>query len=257
MKIRHQELQAELAETNYPFEPYCTLSNDKLEIPQDVFEDFRLYPSHLMGPFHLSVIEVLESGVRLWFGNADLAQAMYASWDLPVTDGSINVYDQYNRLCGLIVSSVDGLTLLGSYPEGQYNFDSAATTVCSRCVLPTAASTVSGFVLSDGSVVSGQVWLLGEDGVILSTASSGSQTTIRVDVVGDPLFLQKLCENVDLFNPTNPIRSVKVVNGEQEFVCYPDSLGNLSITQNNHEAPDTALRVRPTADGLVFRVEGS
>lgn len=257
MKIRHQELQAELSDTNYPFEPYCTLSNGQFEIPRDVFEDFRLYPSHLEGPFYLSVIEVFESDVRVWFGNQDVSQALYASWDLPVAESSINVYDQYNRICGLIVSSVDGLTLLGSYPAGRYDFDFASSTVCSRCVLPTAASTVSGFVLPDGSVASGQVWLLGEDGVILSTASSGGQTTVRVDIVGDPLFLQKLCENVDLFNPTNPIRSIKVVNGEQEFVCYPDSLGNLSITQNNHDAPDTALRVYPTADGLVLRVEGS
>ena len=106
------------------------------------------------------------------------------------------------------------------------------------------------------------MWLVGEDGVVLRTElttdkDGNSVEVLRLDVVGDPLYLQRLCNPEELFSPVNPIRTLRVKQGEYTYDCVPDDQGNFTIQMNDSLAADAALRVRTTPAGIVITVEGS
>jgi hypothetical protein len=91
------------------------------------------------------------------------------------------------------------------------------------------------------------VWLIGEDGVVLRK----DENAIRVDIVGDPLFKRKLCTttggNIELFVTPNFVRTVNGIK--------PDEYGNFTITANNELAGDTILRIYPDAANNVVKIE--
>ena len=77
---------------------------------------------------------------------------------------------------------------------------------------------------------------------------------IRVDVVGDPLFRRRLCEGV--FTTPNFLRTITARQDCREVICEGDESGNILISVGSQDSPDTVLRVRATADGLVFETVG-
>jgi len=128
--------------------------------------------------------------------------------------------------------------------------------------MPIPAPGVTGFKLDNGDILTGKVWFVGEDGVVLSTElSTDAQNNvielIRVDIVGDSLYLQKLCNPEDLYSPVNPIKTIRIVNDTYTYDCEPDEQGNFNIQMNDSLAADAALRVRTTDEGIVITVEGS
>jgi hypothetical protein len=125
--------------------------------------------------------------------------------------------------------------------------------------MPAPDPGVTGFKLADGSILTGKVWLVGEDGVVLQSSlpTEDSLGEIRVNIVGDPLYLQRLCIDAQLFTAVNPVRVIRIINNGYTFDCHPDDHGNFTITVNNSLAADAAMRIRPTVEGLVIEVEGS
>jgi len=53
------------------------------------------------------------------------------------------------------------------------------------------------------------------------------------------------------------VRILRVVNGENTYDCLPDVQGNFNLQMNDDMAPDAALRIRTTAEGIIINVEGS
>lgn len=80
---------------------------------------------------------------------------------------------------------------------------------------------------------------------------------LRIDVVGDPLFLQRLCNPEELFTPVNPVRIIRIKQGDYTYDCEPDEQGNFSLQANDSLAADAALRLLTTPEGIVITVEGS
>ena len=109
--------------------------------------------------------------------------------------------------------------------------------------MPTPEIGVRGLVLEDGTVVSGEVWLVGENGIILTSethdtkqtcaADAVTQNVIRVDAVGDPLFLRKLCDPDELFTTPKFVKTIKIKTGSYEFDYSPDERGYIYIQGND------------------------
>jgi hypothetical protein len=99
---------------------------------------------------------------------------------------------------------------------------------------------VSSFKDELNNTVSGEVWLVGENGVVVRTEGKN----IRVDVVGDPLFKRK----VD--NSFVTPRFIKTING-----IPPDEYGDFKIVSGSYMAGDTILRVYPEPDVPGIRIE--
>ena len=69
--------------------------------------------------------------------------------------------------------------------------------------------------------------------------------------------MQRLCNPDNIFTPVNPVRIIRVVNGENVYDCVPDAQGNFNLQMNDALATDAALRIRTTYEGIVINVEGS
>ena len=120
-----------------------------------------------------------------------------------------------------------------------------AAEFAATCVTPMPAAGVRGFTTPDGTLFTGDVWLVGEDGVVVREEDGA----VRIDVVGDPLFRRRLCQPVQLF--TTP-RFVKTINGMR-----PDARGDFKITAGRALAADTVLRVyTDDTGGITFEAVG-
>jgi len=261
--IRYAEFLASLETTKYPFIPTASLSNGDVTFLEGTFLDAHIYPVGGAGRYYLSQVTVTSTSFTIFVGDGNNAQLLSGTLSLPLTTGSVRLTDVYGRPGGILVSSVDRLALLAAWGLGIHGFERKQTEFCVTCEMPVPDPGVTGFCLPSGEILTGRVWLVGDDGVILRAEPSTTDKNgnllriVRVDVVGDPLFLQRLCDDASLFQPVNPIRELRVVNGNAVYTCKPDAHGNFNLQMNDALAADAALRVRTTPDGIVINVEGS
>lgn len=260
MTIRHQEFLRELQDTNYPFAANATRTNGVSQLSQTVFTDCSFYPATSVGNLFLSRVIVSTSDLRLVIGDRQTSDLLVGTVAAPVTGNRITLRDKQNRPAGLILSDPTNLGVLFALGLGTHAFTREQTEFCASCHVPLPVPPVAGFQLPDGDIVSGEVWLVGSGGVVVSALPVGSETQVRVDLVGDPLFLQRLC-GISEFNPAVPVRRIRVVNGIEGtppvYECDATPTGNFALQMNNALAANTALRVHTTATGIVIEVAGS
>lgn len=260
--IRHPELLRSLRSTNYPFVPSATLSNGNVFFVEDTFLDAHVYAAAGTSRYFISQVTVQSDKFTIYVGDNTFPLRLKGEVSIPVETSEIRLVDDYGRPGGLLLSAPARLALVSTWGVRTHVFEDHQTELCVNCQIPAAYPGVTGIQTQDGQVTTGKVWLVGEDGVVLRTESYTDKNgqvvpVIRVDIVGDPLNLQRLCNPADLFVPVNPIRVIRVVNGEYTYDCYPDEQGNFNIQMNEGLTPDPALRIRTTPAGIVFSVEGS
>jgi hypothetical protein len=112
-------------------------------------------------------------------------------------------------------------------------------------VIPTPEVGVRGFLTEAGALLTGDVWWVGERGIVVRDDGG----TVRVDVVGDPLFARRLCFPLGLFATPRFIRTIN------RLPPGPD--GDFQVVVGGHDAPDTVLRIYPISPTeLAFEVVG-
>lgn len=244
-RIFYSEWRDEQAGSKYPFADRCPLTTDTgLVLAADTFLDAALFPVNT--PRRLFLTEVRAAGTRTVTlvlgdeGGTELATVEFDPLDPPT---ELALADEYGRPAGLLVSTADRLSGFQTWGFGTHRFGQAAE-FAAACVIPVPGDGVRGFLLADGTLFTGDVWFVGEDGVVVR---EDGENVIRVDLVGDPLFRRRLCEPNDLFATPNFIRTL---NGR-----LPDANGDFKITVNSELAGDTILRVYPTDAGDAVRVE--
>ena len=268
-QIRHPEWRESLEDTKYPFESGATLLNATgKSIPPDIFLDAHLYPIGADANMYLSRVEVTSQKVTLHVGDISSRSIATGTIDFSSPVDSIRLTDSFGRPAGIFVSEASRLGIFRAFGMGTHEFSASASSFVAGVCMPTPQVGVRGVQLEDGSLLAGPVWLVGEDGVVVSretvedpaTCDTPAQTheVIRVDAVGDPLFRRRLCTPKELFSTPSFIKKIKIVNGEDEWLCEPDVHGYFTIQGNDSLAGDAALRVRITPEGnLEFQVEGS
>lgn len=260
-QVRFPEFRAELGPTGYPFSPLATLTNAAGDvIPDGVFLDASLYPVGGREGSYLSAVVVAADEVTLVFGDAGTSARASGKFSRTDPPPEVALYDTAGRPAGVLVSEPARLAAFRGWAEGAHKFDARSAPLVASVCRPVPDSGVTGFS-AGGVAVSGEVWLVGEDGVVLSTSPaddpvSGPVTAVRVDVAGDPLYRRRLCDAGDVFAAPRFVTSIRVVSGPQVFYLRPDEFGDVKLTSHGGAASDTVLRVRTTQAGLVFEAAG-
>lgn len=249
-RILFPEFRDEQSDSKYPFADYATLTSvtGAVQLTGDTFIDATLFPIGAQSRVYISSINVTAQTVTIYLGDdqtAGIAAARYSAVN-PPANGVLAFTDNYGRPAGLIVSSPLRLSTITTWPEGTHTFDIEATEFVSTTHVPAREPGVRGFVTADGRVLTGDVWLIGDAGVVLRRAPTPN--TVRIDVVGIPLFKRFVCEPLDDFAPR---RYLKTING-----CGPDAYGNFTITATGELADDAVLRVYPQNGTITFEAVG-
>jgi hypothetical protein len=247
MRIIHPEFRNENQGSNYPFADTASLiSRDKIVLPPDMFIDASIFPIGGGPRPYISALVVSNRLVTIWIGDPTNAQLASGSFDPLAPPGMIALADRYGRPAGLFVSDPLQLAAAQTWSSGTHTFDVGATEFAASCTIPTPEPGVRGLLAAQGILLTGDAWLVGEQGVVLSKDVDGN---IRVDVVGDPLFARRQCAPVDLFSTP---RVVRTING-----VPPGPDGDFQIAVATLSAPDTVLRIVPRPpDTLLITLVG-
>lgn len=260
-RLINREWRAQNDSTRYPFSSAAELtSRDGRVLIEGTFLDAFLYPVGGREGMYLSRVTLTHQQVTVWVGDADTETRCSGTFDLIRPDGLVRLIDALGRPAGVLVSEPARLGIFQSWGVGDHTFARAASEFCCSCCVPTPEVGLRGLRLPDGTVVTGEVWLVGDDGVVLRTeqevVGGRAVTVVRVDVVGDPLFRRRLCEPDDLFITPSFVKTLRIRHAGGEFDCAPDEYGNVRIAENGSTGVATVLRVRATADGLTISMAG-
>ena len=266
-EIFFPQFRAENGPTKYPFAEHALLTNAAQVIPPETLVDACLYPVGGGARLRLSAVTVTSTTVTLTIGDqadAALASGTFAANAPPA---ALALVDSHDRAAGLLLAATD-FGLFASWGVGAYAFTAAQTEFAATCCLPQPAAGVRGIQLEDGTLLTGDVWLVGDDGVVLSAAEVSApdpQTqvattyqVIRVDVIGDPLFRRRLCgEQTDLFATPQFLKTLTLRDSGQTLVLTPGLNGGVTLGVNNALANDAAMRVRTTEEGVKIEMVGT
>jgi len=244
-RLLYPEFRDQLEHTKYPFSDGVSLVSPTTgqAIDRDTFLDASLYPIGAGARVHISSVAVTSKDIVITIGDtvtADLASAEFDALDPP---DLIRFTDTYGRPAGVIVSESLRLARFSGWSSVTHTFGVLDTEFAASCVIPKPAPGVRGVVNDDEDFTAGDIWLVGDNGVVIRDDGDGN---IRVDLVGDPLFVRKLCVPLGEFNPPSII---KTING-----CAPDEYGYFNLTVGDTQAPDTIMRINPTEDGTALVV---
>jgi hypothetical protein len=222
------------ARLRYPFSDRVSLVNsDGVSIPTELFVDARIHP--IGGEADMFISQISVDGTSITFtisgsGSGELCTGTYDGND-PADD--IALSDAYGRTAGVLISSQEQLSsLVGAYGPGDYEFSLDQTQFAADVCIPMPQVGLTGFVLDDGNLVSGDIYLVGVDGVVLSVEDG----YVRVDAAGDPHALIKACEEEG--SPLPVFCGLKTINE-----ILPNEDGDFKWSPGGNVAEDTVLRV--------------
>lgn len=254
-RILFPEFRDEQADSRYPFADTASLTADTgFALNRTTFIDASLYPINAQVGVHISTITVTADLVTISISDSTgiaLCSGEYSPLNAPAA-GSLSLADQYGRPAGILLSTQTDLALIGGWDLGDHNFELEDAEFVASVVIPAQEPGVRGLLLSTtGELLTGDVWLIGDQGIVLRQTSAG---VIRVDIVGEPLFrrLQCLADDGTPKSAFSPKDFLRTING-----CGPDAFGNFNITVANKSGNDSVLRVYPENDVLRIEAVGS
>jgi len=265
--IRFPEFIRSLEDTKYPFIPSASLTNGTVSLLEGTFLDAHIYAVAGTQRYYLSSVTVTLNKCTITIGDEFTPNVLTGEIAVPFLASTevVRLTDVYGRSGGLLLSDSVRLSLLLSWGTGTQSFERAQTEFCVTSQVPIPDPGITGFRLASGEIATGHVWFLGDDGVILdaerTTTPAGAEIVVfQLHAVGDPLYLQRLCDSVSdnsAFVPVNPIRVIRVIHRDGSYDCTPDEQGNFNIQMNDSLVADPALRIRTTPKGIVLEVAGS
>ena len=244
--------------TGWPFSAAVTPTNSNgYFIPDSTFLDASFYPVGGTVGLYISSISVLNGQVIIVVSDENANNLATGTFPLLNPPSLIEFFDAFNRPAGVIVSDPTRLAVFQAWAVGQQVFTQDQTEFVAEVYQPSPEIGFRGFVLPDGSLLTGDIWIVGDDGVVVRNDPGNPQPVVRVDAVGDPLFARRLCEPENLFVTPRFVQKIRIMSGNGVFTATPDANGNFEISVGSNVATDVALRVRTTNSGLVFEVMGS
>lgn len=265
-RILHPEWRDRNETTKYPFADSADLTNSAGDfIGETLFLDVSFYPIGGIERMYLSKVVVTNEKVKIFIGDQNTTELASSEFDLLTPPDIIEFVDADERPAGLIVSEANRLATFQSWTIGTHEFTVDQTEFVARVCMPTPEIGVRGIVLEDGSIFADDIWIIGDDGVVVRretitvpkvgfTNETETLEVIRVDIIGDPMFRRRLCSNV--FVTPSLLKTLTFRHGCQAVVCGPDELGDLKITAGSQDADDTILRIRSVPEGLTFEAIG-
>jgi len=289
-QVRHPEWRSSLEGTKYPFAPGSSLVNSAgISLPEEGLIDAHLYPIGGKDGIYMSQIVITYDYITFHIGdseNSSIASGkvdMHSLSAVPLDKRGVIVQlsDGHSRPAGVLVASAIGICAFSTLGLGTHNFLQPETEFVTTVCMPTPEIGVRGVVLEDGSILpelyTDDLWFVGGDGVILSYELSTAKVkcasaldtfpAIRVDIVGDPLALRKLCATTDGYATPAFIKTIRVQNtvkgcdtGQEDEdgnavnyfdVNLKERDGKLFIQGNDDLAAHTSLRINTSAEGSI------
>lgn len=231
------EWRDEMADSRYPFEDDSKLvsADGAVTIPNDFLLDASVCASFdEVGLYSVTVPVDRSDPLVVTF--APPAADRFASATLAAGAALADLYENESAV-GVLVLADDWSYTAAGWAPGTHRFDHRKNRLVPAVVRTGPTVGVEGLVV-DGETVSGEVWLVADDGLVLSPDGDGR---VRLDVIGDPLFRRRKCEPDDAF--VTPLFA-RTINGQP-----PDAFGGFTVTA----LPGSPLRVYTSGDEL--RVE--
>jgi hypothetical protein len=136
----------------------------------------------------------------------------------------------------MLLSTPFLLARFAAWPLETHTFTAGATEFVSSVVIPARAPGVRGVYADNSALLTGDVWLIGDRGVVLRKVD---EHTIRADITGEPLFARHLCEPIGRFTPKTFVKTITT----NSIACGPDDYGNFVLTATDYGVSDTVLRI--------------
>jgi hypothetical protein len=243
----HPDYRDENLTSRYPFADGSLLVADSgLTVDPATFTDATIYPIGGQERTALTAIAVDNRDIALWIGDAADDRRASGTFDPLDPPSEIHLADRYGRPAGMLLTDPTLLAASQAWSYGVHTFPAGMAEFIASCVIPTPEIGVRGFLTADGDLLTGDVWLVGERGVVIR----GEDEVIRIDIVGDPLFARRLCAPLGLFVTPRMIRTINHIP--------PGPDGNFQVIIGNHDAVDTILRIYPlSATELAIEAVGA
>lgn len=256
----HQQWRDEQEGGKFPFIASASLrSRTGIAIAADTFLDAHLYPIGGGEGLHIPQVDVFADRVKLYVGTETSKLLCFAEFDPLSPPTMLALTDSYGRPAGVLICSDIGLAVAQSWDQGTHTFTREATEFVATVCSPTPEIGVRGIITDDGDVLTGDIWIVGENGIVVREDPDidvPGGAVLRVDIVGDPLFRRALCDaevetpsgNIPLLAVRNYLKTINHIS--------PDQYGNFTIQVGTAAASDPILRITPTAAGLLFVAVG-
>jgi hypothetical protein len=240
----------ELGTTNYPFAAAANLtSQDGFTIAQGTILDASLYPIGVSQQLYISLVKVASDLITFSFSDAETPNLATASFPTASPPALLDVFDALGRPAGILVSEPNLLAAFSTWAPGSHKFLLGTTEFVASCVIPTPQTGLRAVVAPDGTLLTGDVWLVGQNGVVVRQDTDGA---IRFDAVGEPLFLRQECHPTpggqNLFTTPNFLQTIND--------CPPDQYGNWNLTPGANAVTEPILRIYPANGQLVLTLVG-
>ena len=229
------------ARIKYPFADSASLSNSAgAGIALDLFDDARLYLIGALAGVYLSKISITADQVTFYVADSTGTLAS-GSFLFTAAPEQVTLFDNYGRSAGVLVSTSSKLSALNSvYGLGDVLFEADQTEFAASVVILLPNAGIRGVLLDDGNMLSGDVYLVGTDGIVVREENG----TVRVDIIGDPYAFLRACqaEGFDIAN----FCGLKTING-----ISPNKMGDFKLTIGGNLAADNLLRIEQPTNGAV------
>lgn len=227
--------------SRYPFADTTSLvATDAVAISPDLFVDAMLHIPAADTVARISAIRTsaTEISVTVTAG----PQTATATVSLPDPTPYLQLLTPDGKPAGLLLADADILATLQGWPSGLHTF--SAEFVASVCLLG-ADLGVTGLQAASGAPLTNDVWLVGEDGIILS---ADDNDVIRVDIVGEPLINRRLCDTTPGFQARRFLRTIN----EQ----IPDQYQDMRLVIGRANTLRPALRIGYENGEIVLSIAG-
>jgi hypothetical protein len=215
-------------------------------IDPDLFLDASLYPIGAVGAVYISSIDIVTPrNATITVSDSTRRPKASVTFDPLFAPNLLRLADEWGRPAGVLVSDSIRLSRLSSWSPIDHAFATTDTEFVPSCVIPTPEVGVRGLITERDELFAKDALIIGDNGVVVTQAED---EIIRVDIVGDVLFIRETCGVVDKFTTPNFIRTIND--------CPPDPNGNYNITVGDHQNEETIVRVYPLNGVLVIEAIG-
>ena len=252
--ILFHEWRDENEQRNYPFADSALMTNGLRNIPRSTFIDARLYPIGGTVPLYLSRVTTTATQLKFTVAGTGVGELATAQVDIDALpgDGKLVFYDSFQRPAGIMLAASSvALSLFAGWGVGEEIFTAAQLPMAAQAVIPIPGDHVQSIVV-DGQTFAGEVWLAGEDGIVLREEDD----KIRIDVIGDPYAGAQSCrdqiiEGADCDPPTGSYDPIATINN-----ISPNDLGDWLIAAGSLLFDDNPFKVTPQGNSLKIEIIG-
>lgn len=189
----YDEWRTRNEQRRYPFADDALLTDTVTgrRLPDSVFIDGMFYPINSSGQLYLSSIIVSE-------GRAYISDSTGVVATATIAGDTLSFYDDYGRLIGILVAGRGFASV-----DSDMRFIEATAPIAQACIFAQNHNCLNGVLLPDGTLLTGQIFWEGENGVQVTTEYLDGVPVIRLDAVG-------ISELPSCLPLTDPIKCIKV-----------------------------------------------